>query len=149
MRLVVLLGIVLLAGLCGVCAQSADDKFMICPFLEFGNCLPLTDAAVQDRSPSREEKQIIEKLRRLASAPDNALLEDIAKSFGDPQRPYAPAGFVSLWYPDLQDDRAQPKCFACGLHLVLHNDELIQINYGMKGKFMLIWNNPPAAPQPK
>lgn len=110
--------------------------------------MPLTGAAVKDRGLSDEEKQMIEKLKRLTSELDKAVLESVAKSFAAPQRPYAPADFVPIWYPDRRDDGEQPKCFACGLHLLLHNEDLIQINYGMKDKFMLIWNNPPTEPRP-
>jgi hypothetical protein len=142
MRAAVLLTVWLL-GLSQASAH-ADDKFLLCPFLGFGHCVPLTDTAMQDRAMSTEDRQMIAKLQRLSRTPDRALLEDIAQSFDAPQQPYASRGMSALWFPDRQDD-----CFACGLHLLLHKGNLVQINWGMKGKFMLIWNDPPAPPQAK
>ena len=119
-------------------ARASGRRLHVLPFLDFGNCAPLTDAAVQQRGLSEQEKQTLEKLKRMTSAPDLALIQDIAKSFAAPKRPYARPDFVPIWFPDRQDDSAQPQCFACGLHLLLFKDDLIQINWGVKDKFMLI-----------
>jgi hypothetical protein len=139
--------LVLFAG-SAVRAEGADDRFMLCPFLGFDRCAPLTDGAMQERGLSDDDREMIGKLQRLAASPDQALLESIATSFAPPRQPYASTVLVAVWYPDQRDDDEPPQCFACGLHLLLHNGELIQINYGLHDKFMLIWNNPPA-PQSK
>jgi hypothetical protein len=138
----------LLAG-SAVRAQGADDKFMLCPFLGFDRCVPLTDHAMHERDLSDDDRQMIGTLQRLAASPDDALLDSIAVSFAPPRQPYASTSVVAVWYADRRDDSEQPRRFGCGLYLLLcHNGELIQINYGLQDKFKLIWNNPPA-PQSK
>jgi hypothetical protein len=143
MRIVVLILLFALATSRATTAQNAFHDFMICPFLAFNRCAPLSDAALQDRGVSDEERRIIETLKQIASAPDDALFKQIAPLFGAPQQPYAPADFVAVWFPSRGDDGDQPKCPGCGLRLLLYKDALIQINYGVQGKFTFIWNNPP------
>jgi hypothetical protein len=135
MRLAALLAL-FLAGLPAASAQSPDGWFSICAF-DFQSCVPLTDAAVAARGLSAEEKGMLEKLRQLTVAPSDALIEDIAASFGPPHRMIAP----DLWFPDQRDEAA--KCIACGLHLIVLDDRLVQINWGVSGRFRLIFNNPP------
>jgi hypothetical protein len=63
--------------------------------------------------------------------------EDIAASFGRLRRQSSP----DLWFPDARDDGAE--CMACGLHLIVLDDRLVQINWGVQGRFRLIFSDPP------
>jgi hypothetical protein len=127
MRLAVLL-VLSLAGLPAASAQRADDGFSICAF-NFQSCVPLTDSAVEARGLSADEKGMVAKLRQLTVDPSDALIEDIATSFGPPRRPGPP----DLWFPDQRDEAAQ--CMDCGLHLLVLDDRLAQINWGVPRRF--------------
>src|SRR5262249_8844539 len=141
MRFALLLGLCLL----GISAQSAQafEKYLLCPFLDFTTCTPLTDAAVEKYGLSAEEKDLLAKLRRITEAPDQALLDEITASFAPPRTMFASGEMLKLWFPDQRDDSTAPKCIACGLNLLLLNDDLIQLTWGMQGRFMLVFNDPP------
>jgi len=95
--------------------------------------VPLSDASEQTHGVSADEKAMIEKLRQLTIAPGRALLDDIAASFGPLRRPGPP----DFWYPDARDVAA--KCFDCGLHLIILENRLVQINWGVSSRFRLIF----------
>jgi hypothetical protein len=63
---------------------------------------------------------------------------DLALVFADPQRVVDTPKVVDLWYPD-RHLIPPTACFACGLHLRFFNGELGQVNYGVQGKFMVLW----------
>ena len=113
-------------------AQSFDGNVVICAF-DFQSCVPLTDAAVQARGLSAEEKSMIEKLRQLTSAPSKVLLGDIAASFGPLRR----LGLPDFWFPEVRNDGAER--MDCGLHLIVLDNWLVQINWGVQGRFRLIF----------
>ena len=87
------------------------------------------------RGLSAEEEGIVGKLRRLAEAPDQAAIDDLAKSFAPVRTPVDLPEFKDVWFPD-QDaaGSALTSCFACGLHLRFAGDGLIQINYAPRGQ---------------
>ena len=122
------------------------DGFSICPIVnaDIGPCEPLTDAAMAGRGLSAEEEGIVGKLRRLAEAPDQAAIDDLAKSFAPVRTPVDTADFKDVWFPDRDAaGNALTSCFACGLHLRFAKDGLIQINYAPEARFIVIWNRVP------
>ena len=143
MRFALLLGLCLL-GFSATSAQ-AFEKYLLCPFLDFTTCTPLSDAAVEKYGLSADEKELLAKMRRLTETPDQALLDEIAASFAPPRTMFASSNMLKLWFPDRRDDSAEPKCLACGLNFFVLDDNLVQLTWGMQGRFMLIYNNPPAA----
>ena len=146
MRFALLLGLCLL----GLSAQSAQafEKYLLCPFLDFTTCTPLSDAAVEKYGLSADEKELLAKMRRLTETPDQALLDEITASFAPPRTMFANSNMLKLWFPDRRDDSVAPTCIACGLSLFLVDDNLAQLTWGMHGRFMLLFNDPPA-PKPK
>jgi len=146
MRFALLLGLCLLGFSAG--SAQAFEKYLLCPFLDFTTCTPLTDAAVEKYGLSADEKELLAKLRKLTEAPDQSLLEDIAASFAPPRTMFASSDKLKLWFPDRRDDSMAPKCIACGLDLFLVDDNLVQLTWGMQGRFMLLFSDP-LAPKPK
>ena len=132
MRLAAVLLALFLLGAPAASAQGFDGKVVICSF-NFQSCAPLTDATVQARGLSADEKGMIEKLRQLTATPSKVLLKDIAASFGPLRRPGPP----DFWFPEARDEGA--KCFDCGLHLIVLDNRLVQINWGVQGRFRLIF----------
>ena len=55
-----------------------------------------------------------------------------------PRPPIGTADFIDLWFPDRRDPQAT--CFICGLHVKFAQQQMVQINYGVSGQFMIIWN---------
>ena len=76
---------------------------------------------------------MIEKLRQLTSAPSKVLLGDIAASFGPLRR----LGLPDFWFPEVRNDGAER--MDCGLHLIVLDNWLVQINWGVQGRFRLIF----------
>jgi hypothetical protein len=126
-----------------VIARSAQqrvglDGFSICSFA-MQQCEPVNEATLRARSLSPAEAGIVQQIQRLITTRDQAALDDLAKLFADPQRPVDTPNVVDLWYPD-RHVTPPSACFLCGLHLRFFNRELGQVNYGVQGKFMVLWN---------
>lgn len=139
------LGTCLLAiGLPGHAVETVGaDGFSMCSIAnsDIGQCEPLTEATLNSHGLSTSERSIVDKLRRLADGPDESLLDDIAKSFAPIEQPVATADFSDVWFPD-RDAAGNPQtnCLICGLHLRLAKDDLVQITYAPKARFIVIWN---------
>jgi hypothetical protein len=116
-------------------APGAVANFSICAF-NFEGCVPLTDAAAQARGVSADETAMIDRLRRLAADLNDDVIDEIRAAFGPPRRPGPP----DLWFPDLRDEHAA--CIDCGLHLIVLNERLVQINWGVQGRFRVIYIAP-------
>jgi hypothetical protein len=119
------------------------DGFSICPIVnaDIGKCEALSDAALQGYGLTSDEQSIVGKLRRLAGAPDQAAIDDLAKSFAPVETPVDTPNYRDVWFPDRDAaGNALTSCFACGLHLRFAKDDLMQINYLPEAKFIVIWN---------
>jgi hypothetical protein len=142
MRLVLALCLCLLSFAPASSAEQtvAPDGFSICILdsSAFGPCQPLSEATIASFHLSGEEQQIARQLKRLVVSSDQAVLDDLAKAFAPPRPPIGTTDFIDLWFPDRRDP--QVTCFICGLHLKFAQQQLVQINYGVTGQFMIIWN---------
>jgi hypothetical protein len=147
MRMAVVLLAASLLGLPPAAAQGSQSapgavaNFTICAF-NLEGCVPLTDASAQARGVTADETAMIDRLRRLAADLNDDVIDEIRAAFRPPLRPGPP----DLWFPDLRDERAA--CMACGLHLLVFNDRLAPMNWGVPGRFTIIYLAPAAARSP-
>ena len=114
------------------------DGFSICSFA-MQQCEPINDTTLQAHGLSPAEVGIVQQIKRLIVTREQAALDDLALAFADPQRPVDTPNVVDLWYPD-RHVIPPAACFLCGLHLRFFERELGQVNYGVQGKFMVLWN---------
>jgi hypothetical protein len=114
------------------------DGFSICSFA-MQQCEPINEATLQAHALSPAERDVVQQLKRLIVTREQAILDDLALVFADPQRAVNTSTEVDLWYPD-RHVIPPSACFLCGLHLRFFNQDLAQVNYGVQGKFMVLWN---------
>ena len=118
----------------------APDGFSICILNSsaFGPCQPLSEATIESFHLSGEDQQIVRQMKRLVVNSDQAVLDDLANAFAPQQPPIGTTNFIDLWFPDRRDPQAT--CFICGLHVKFAKQQLVQINYGVRGQFLINWN---------
>lgn len=154
MRLIATLGVLLLATMTAGLAQpgAGPDGFAICPFkdMEIDNCEPLTEATAQRYRLTPAETGIVALLRRYTATLNDALIDEIEKSFA-PQRPVAaPGQYADFWLPE-RSASGEPDhdCLICGLHLRSSESVLRQISYAVKGRFAIIWSRAATSDPPR
>jgi hypothetical protein len=151
MRLVVSLCAVLLfvGSAAAVRAQphAGPDGFSICPFVnaDTGSCAPLTNQAVQSFGLSEPQAGVVAILKQFAVKPDAGLLEQLAKTFAQPQSAASAGTYSDIWLADRGPGNAASDCFICGIHLRYRNKELYQMTYTVEDKFTVLWNKPQAS----
>jgi hypothetical protein len=124
------------------------DGFSLCRLTDsqFGPCQPLTEAAVAGFNLSLEQQQVVRQFKRLVAGPAMAVLKDLALEFGPKRPPIGAGDYTDVWFPDRDDPRA--RCFVCGLHLRFAKGEFVQLNYGVRRRFMVVWNRVLMTPPP-
>jgi hypothetical protein len=117
---------------------AGPDGFSICPLTDtdFGPCLPLTAETIARYRLSPAQQDVVRELQRLSVSPTLGGLKTLAANFAPRQPPIGTADYSDVWYPDRDDPRAA--CFVCGLHLRFAKGEMMQINYGVRGRFLVV-----------
>jgi hypothetical protein len=144
------IGLVLLGAVVAVRAQShaSPDGFSICPFVnaDSGSCAPLTDQAPQSYGLSESQAAVVAMLKQFAVKPDAAILEQLTKTFAQPQSAASAGAYSDIWLAERRADNSPSDCFVCGIHLRYRNRDLYQMTYAVEGKFTVLWNKPQASP---
>ena len=119
---------------------TADGQFTICKFRLFKECRLLTPASEDGGEFTSSERITLHKLRELTKA--EALdIPKLTDTFGQPTHILhpppdllGPDGLTLLWL-------TEPKevCPLCGVRLSLQGQRLVQIDFDVNNKFMVIW----------
>jgi hypothetical protein len=127
----------------GAQQRVGPDGFSICPVIgtSLGPCEPLTDASMQKYGVTADQANIAAILKRLTVNPeDGALFDELAKSFAQLQLIVSTPDISSFRLPERDSDGLPSRCFVCGIQFVLSKDQLVQLTYGVQGKYWIIWS---------
>jgi hypothetical protein len=124
---------------------TGPDGFAICPYAKgvIGKCAPLTDPAMRDYGLTAAQAGLVAMWRTIVMKPAPAPADTIVNS-----KPFAAPWLFShldeysdYWFPDPSSVSIE-----CGIHFRYAKEDLMQMNYAVDGRFIVLWTRNAVVP---